>query len=47
MKPNLKISLFPDSPYKTIVGIIEPGLLTKAAEKWKMKFQKSYSHVVI
>lgn len=31
MKPNLKISLFPDAPYKTIVGIIEPSLLSKTA----------------
>lgn len=47
MKPSLKFSILPDSPYKTIIGIIEPELLKDAAERWKQKFQKSYSHQVI
>lgn len=47
MNPKMKFSLLPESPYKTVVGIIEPNLLKPVADKWKYKFQVSYNHTVI
>lgn len=47
MNPKMKIQLLPESPYKTVIGVIEPELLGTVADRWKMKFQKNYSHQVI
>lgn len=47
MSPKLKFAVLPESPFKTIIGIIDPELLHDAAERWKMKFKQSYSHQVI
>jgi len=35
MKPTLKFSLTPESPFKQIVGIIEPELVEGVAKRWK------------
>ena len=47
MSPKMNFSIFPESPYKTIIGVVEPELLKSTADKWKMKFKKNYSHQVI
>lgn len=47
MSPKMKFSLLPESPYKTVVGIIEPELLYAVAQRWKDKFRQTYSHQVI
>ena len=35
MKPQLKFTLSPESPFKMIVGIIEPELVEGVARRWK------------
>ena len=47
MKPKMSFSLMPETPFKTIYGIIEPDLLVGTAAKWKDKFFQNYSHHVI
>jgi hypothetical protein len=47
MKPTLKFALTPESPFKHIVGIIEPELVDGVSKKWKEKFKQAYSHVVM
>jgi hypothetical protein len=47
MKPVLKFALTPESPFKHIVGIIEPELLDGVSKKWKEKFKQNYSHIVM
>lgn len=47
MKPTLKFALTPESPFKHIVGIIEPELVDGVSKKWKEKFRQNYSHVVM
>lgn len=47
MNPKIQIKLLPESPYKTVIGVIEPELISTVADKWKFKFQKNYSHQVI
>ena len=47
IKPKSKFSLIPDSPFKTIIGIIEPELMYETSRKWKEKFKQNYSHQVI
>lgn len=47
MKPTLKFALTPESPFKHIVGIIEPELVDGVSKKWKEKFKQNYSHVVM
>lgn len=47
MKPEMKFSLTPNNPFKTIVGIVEPEILAGVANKWKEKFKQNYNHVVM
>jgi len=35
MKPQLNFSLSPESPFKNIVGIIEPELVDGVSQRWK------------
>ena len=35
MKPQFSFSLTPESPFKNIVGIIEPELVEGVAQRWK------------
>lgn len=43
----MKFSLMPQSPFKTIVGVIEPELMRGVAQRWKEKFKQNYSHTII
>lgn len=43
----MKFSLMPESPFKTIVGVIEPQLMRGVAQRWKEKFKQNYSHTII
>jgi hypothetical protein len=47
MKPSLKFSLMPESPFKIIIGVIEPELMRGVAQRWKDKFKQNYSHNII
>jgi hypothetical protein len=47
MKPQLKFALSPESPFKHIVGIIEPELMEGVSRRWKEKFRQNYSHTVM
>lgn len=47
MKPQLKFALTPESPFKHVVGIIEPELVEGVSKRWKEKFKQNYSHVVM
>lgn len=47
MKPQLNFKLSPESPFKNIVGIIEPELVDGVSKRWKEKFRQTYSHVVM
>lgn len=47
MKPQFAFKLSPESPFKNIVGIIEPELVEGVAKRWKEKFKQNYSHVVM
>lgn len=47
MKPQLKFALSPESPFKHIVGIIEPELMEGVSRRWKEKFKQNYSHTVM
>ena len=43
----MKFSLMPESPFKTIVGVIEPQLMRGVAQRWKENFKQNYSHTII
>ncbi len=47
MKPELKFTFMPASPFKLILGVIEPELFQSVADKWKLKFKQNYSHQII
>jgi hypothetical protein len=47
MKPQIKFALTPESPFKHIVGIVEPELVNGVSKRWKEKFRQTYSHVVM
>jgi hypothetical protein len=47
MKPELKFTLMPETPFKIILGIVEPNLFQDVAKKWKLKFKQAYSHQII
>ena len=47
MKPQLSFTLSPESPFKLIVGLIEPDMVEGVAQRWKEKFKQNYSHVVM
>jgi hypothetical protein len=47
MKPSAKFTLFPEPPFKIIVGLVEPELMRGVAQKWKDKFKQAYSHNII
>lgn len=34
MNPKVSISILPQNPYKTIVGLVEPELLSRTAKRW-------------
>lgn len=43
----MKFTIMPESPFKTIVGLIEPDLMRGVAQRWKEKFKQNYSHTII
>ena len=47
MKPSMQFSLTPESPFKNIVGLVEPELVEGVAKRWKEKFRQQYSHTVM
>jgi|JI6StandDraft_1071083.scaffolds.fasta_scaffold249511_1 hypothetical protein len=47
MKPQFSFKLTPESPFKNIIGIIEPEMVEGVAQRWKEKFKQNYSHVVM
>lgn len=47
MKPQFTFTLSPESPFKNIVGIIEPELVDGVGRRWKEKFKQNYSHVIM
>ena len=47
MKPQMKFSLMPESPFKIIIGVIEQELMRGVAQRWKDKFKQNYSHNII
>lgn len=42
-----KFKLFPDVPYKTIVGVARPENMEGIANKWKEKFKATYGHNIL
>jgi hypothetical protein len=39
--------LIPDSPFKNILGIVDPELVPGVCNKWKSKFKTVYGHNII
>lgn len=42
-----KASFLPSSPYKTLVGLVEPEDLDGITKLWKNKFRATYGHEII
>lgn len=42
-----KLKIFPDTPYKTIVGLANQENIEGIAQKWKDKFRNTYGHVIL
>lgn len=42
MKPQF--SILPSTPYKTIVGVVEPDLVQGISKQWRNKFNSVYGH---